>query len=83
MLDSEFAHNFHTHTFRCKHAQGDVDDYCRAALDRGMQTVGFSDHSAMPDDRWLQVRMEYDSLDGYISAINKAKNDYPSLRIFR
>ena len=24
MLDSEFQHNFHTHTFRCKHAKGDV-----------------------------------------------------------
>jgi hypothetical protein len=23
MLDSEFQHNFHTHTFRCKHAKGE------------------------------------------------------------
>ena len=23
--------NHHTHTYRCKHATGDVDDYCRAA----------------------------------------------------
>lgn len=83
MLDSEFVHNFHTHTFRCKHAKGDVEDYCRAALDRGMQTVGFSDHSAMPDDRWLQVRMEYNDLDNYIDAINQAKTDYPSLRILQ
>ena len=31
MRDADFRHNFHTHTYRCKHATGDVDDYCRAA----------------------------------------------------
>ena len=24
--------NYHTHTYRCKHASGDVSDYIRAAL---------------------------------------------------
>ena len=24
MQDSDYKHNFHTHTFRCKHAKGDV-----------------------------------------------------------
>jgi len=37
MLDSEFQHNFHTHTFRCKHAKGDVADYCEMAIARGMK----------------------------------------------
>ena len=49
--DSQHIHNFHTHTYRCKHAAGDVADYCKAAVGFGMKTLGFSDHSALPDDR--------------------------------
>ena len=66
MQDSDFQHNFHTHTFRCKHAKGDVADYCEMAISRGMKTLGISDHSALPDDRWLGGRMNYvaNSCDG-------------------
>ncbi|MEM7017495.1 MAG: histidinol-phosphatase [Pseudomonadota bacterium] len=83
IADSEHLHNFHTHTFRCKHAQGDVDDYCQVASELGMKTLGFSDHSAMPDDRWVQVRMEYAELDDYTAAIDKARVDYPELKILK
>lgn len=37
-------HNFHTHTFRCKHAAGADEDYVQAALENGFDTLGFSDH---------------------------------------
>ena len=81
--DSEHKHNFHTHTFRCKHAKGDVADYCEAALALGMETLGFSDHSALPDDRWLSARMEYAGLDDYVRAMDRARVDYPSLNTLR
>ena len=81
--DSTHKHNFHTHTYRCKHAQGDVDDYCRAAIAGGMETLGFSDHTALPDDRWIQARMHYEELDEYVGAIDKAREDYPDLRILK
>ena len=81
--DSEHKHNFHTHTFRCKHARGDVADYCEAALALGMETLGFSDHSALPDDRWLSLRMDYASLDDYVRAMDRARVDYPSLNILK
>ena len=81
--DSEHKHNFHTHTFRCKHAKGDVADYCEAALALGMETLGFSDHSALPDDRWLSGRMEYAGLDDYVRAMDRARVDYPSLNIVK
>lgn len=79
--DSDFKHNFHTHTFRCKHAKGDVADYCSKALELGMETLGMSDHSAMPDDRWLHVRMEYAQLEDYIGAVDQARLDFPQLDI--
>ena len=81
--DSEHKHNFHTHTFRCKHARGDVADYCEEALALGMETLGFSDHSALPDDRWLSARMEYADLDDYVRAMDRARVDYPSLNIVK
>lgn len=81
MLDSEFKHNFHTHTFRCKHARGETTDYCQHAVDLGMETIGFSDHTALPDNRWISARMDYSELEGYVSAVNRAKLEYPSLRI--
>lgn len=83
MLDSEFQHNFHTHTFRCKHAKGDVADYCEMAIARGMKTLGISDHSALPDDRWLAARMHYVDLPEYTAVIDKAREQYPELRVVK
>ncbi|MDA0789232.1 MAG: histidinol-phosphatase [Proteobacteria bacterium] len=83
MQDHEYQHNFHTHTFRCKHAKGDVADYCEMAVARGMKTLGISDHSAMPDDRWLQARMNYIDLPEYTGAIDRAREEYPSLRVVK
>ncbi len=81
--DAQHLHNFHTHTFRCKHATGDVDDYCQVATRQGMQTLGFSDHAALPDDRWLQARMPYADLDDYVGAIERAQDEYSNLRILK
>ncbi|MYD43405.1 MAG: histidinol-phosphatase [Gammaproteobacteria bacterium] len=81
MQDSEYKHNFHTHTFRCKHAQGDAVDYCEMALKLGMATLGFSDHTPLPDDRWIQARMNYTQLDDYVEAVFRAQLEYPDLRV--
>jgi len=83
MRDNEYLHNFHTHTYRCKHAEGDVDDYCEMAIQLGMKTLGISDHSALPDDRWLAARMKYVDLPEYTMAIDTAQAKYPQLRIVK
>lgn len=79
--DAQFQHNFHTHTFRCKHATGDAADYCAEAEARGMRTLGFSDHTALPDDRWQRERMSYAQLDDYVAAVRAAEAAHPSLRV--
>ena len=81
MLDEEFQHNFHTHTFRCKHAKGETTDYCAYAVEHGMKTLGFSDHTAIPDDRWISVRMAFTELDDYVEAVQDAKQKFPELRV--
>lgn len=73
--------NFHTHTHLCKHASGWVDDYCQAALLQEVSVLGFSDHTPLPDGRWLSVRMEMSDLPLYVSAVQSAKGQYPSLTV--
>ena len=75
--------NCHTHTYRCKHAQGDARDYCAEASTRGLQTLGFSDHAPMPDGRWASVRMDMAELAGYGQAIDAARQEFPGLSILK
>ena len=65
--------NYHTHTYRCKHASGDVSDYVRAARLAGLGELGLSDHVPMPDGRWPENRMEMDQLGGYLAAVETAR----------
>jgi histidinol-phosphatase (PHP family) len=64
--------NYHTHTFRCGHASGDVDDYVVAAHAAGLTELGFSDHVPFPDGLWPESRMTMDEVVGYLAAIKAA-----------
>jgi len=75
--------NHHTHTYRCKHATGDVDDYCRAARRAGLTVLGFSDHAALPDNRWLSVRMAYSERDAYCADLERARETFPGLTLLK
>lgn len=37
--------NYHTHTYRCHHADGADREYVETAVKRGFKVLGFSDHS--------------------------------------
>lgn len=67
--------NYHTHTQRCRHAEGDVEDYVRAALAFGLSELGFSDHAPFPDIDF-GMRMQFDELPWYIDEIQKVKEVY-------
>ena len=75
--------NLHTHTWRCRHATGDVADYCRTARAEGLTVLGISDHTALPDNRWLNVRMSFDQLGDYCRAVDEAQTAFPELVIFK
>lgn len=36
--------NYHTHTYRCGHAQGTEEEYVRAAVEGKVEILGFSEH---------------------------------------
>ncbi len=67
--------SFHTHTYRCLHAYGTENDYVDAAVESGLDVLGFSDHGPFPDKDY-GLRMKYEELDNYIDEINKLKNKY-------
>ncbi len=75
--------SFHTHTFRCKHAEGDVIDYARSARAAGSPVLGISDHAALPDGRWPEARMAFTELDAYDAAIESAQKALPEIRILK
>ena len=63
--------NYHSHTFRCKHATGDAVDYVSVAMNGGAKVYGISDHAPIPDGRFPEVRMSLDELDSYEKAVFK------------
>jgi len=75
--------NLHTHTYRCQHASGDINDYCQVASELGLQSLGFSDHTPLPDNRWPNVRMKLADLADYCHKIDAAKNKFPQLTIYK
>lgn len=73
--------NYHTHTYRCKHAEGDIKDFAKMALIKNVDTLGISDHTPLPDDWRLQERMGKEELPGYMRGIEEARENFPKLRI--
>ena len=40
--------NFHTHTYLCRHASGEPEEYVKTAIKNGLKVLGFSDHVPYP-----------------------------------
>ena len=66
--------NFHTHTYRCNHATGDVRDYVEAAVQAGFDMLGMSDHTPWPNV--VGVGMSVDQLPGYVATIDSLREEY-------
>ena len=52
--------NYHTHTLRCHHAVGAIEDYILAAKEAGALTLGFSEHTpyVFPDGFRRKMRLQ-------------------------
>ena len=76
--------SYHTHTARCKHADGEDREYLDCAVRSGYQVLGFTDHMAWPFSSGFSspVRMEASQLEEYASAILRLKEEYaPRIRV--
>lgn len=73
--------DYHTHTYRCKHAIGRVEDYARFAFENKYKVLGITDHTPLPDNRFLDVRMDISELKDHIIDFHKAQNKFPELKM--
>ena len=69
-------YTFHSHTFRCGHAVGDVFDYVPLAIKNGYKIYGLSDHVFLPGIHEPYTRGDYSLLDEYISVFKQCKEKY-------
>lgn len=75
--------NYHTHTYRCGHADDDMndEDYVKEYIKMGFEKVAFTDHcpEKNENDKRPKIRMEYKQKDEYLNSINKLKEKYSDL----
>ncbi len=70
--------NYHTHTFRCKHAYGYDEDYVKEAIKNEYSTLGFADHTPwVYDSKFVStIRMDVSQFDDYQSSIRLLQDKY-------
>lgn len=70
--------NYHSHTFRCRHADGTQREYIEKAIQAGYRVFGFSDHTPYPFEGGYQstFRMLPQELEGYVRETLDLKNEY-------
>ena len=70
--------NYHTHTPRCRHASGSENEYIEKALSRGLEILGFSDHTPylFPGDYYSTFRMFPEQTEDYFTTIERMKKEY-------
>ena len=72
--------NYHTHTYRCGHAEGNERDYAEQAVKAGLGTLGISDHT--PYDfydigpRNRPMRMMPEELPEYADSLRALAEEY-------
>ena len=83
--------NYHTHTYLCGHAVGDVDDYVNEAIRLGFRELGMSDHAHTPE--YFMTKDEYhhnyleeimsdkDFTDIYLPTVLEAKKNL-NIKVF-
>lgn len=84
-LDEHPLVNYHTHTWRCQHAEGTEEDYVRRAVDAGFAVLGFADHTPWPYASGFVsgMRMRLDQLDGYLATVRGLGEKYADrLRVY-
>ena len=70
--------NYHTHTFRCKHASGTDEMYVQCAIRAGFDNLGFADHTPWPYQSGYTsgIRMDVSQLPDYVTSLRSLKERY-------
>jgi histidinol-phosphatase (PHP family) len=79
-LDLISKFDLHTHHDRCGHATGKIKDYIEAAVTRGLNVIGISDHSpyfsSEDDQPFPKIAMAKSEFPYYVEEVLKLKQVY-------
>lgn len=68
--------NYHSHTYRCGHAQGSDEEYVVAAIENGFKILGVTDHIFLPNISQRGMRGDFSELKGYVVSLEKLREKY-------
>ena len=72
--------DLHTHHYRCGHAEGTIEDYIRAAIDKDLKVIGISDHSpyfaSEHDHPEPEIAMAKSEFPRYVEEVLRLKAKY-------
>ncbi len=71
-------YNFHTHTARCGHAEGEDEAYVLRAISCGVRDMGFSDHMPLrfTDGHESYYRVPIDQVRDYMESLSSLRDKY-------
>jgi histidinol-phosphatase (PHP family) len=76
-----FPADYHMHTPLCRHAVGEPRELAAQAVALGLNEIGFSDHSPMPQDDFDEWRMRASDLEHYAAAVQATRQSFPQLTV--
>lgn len=74
--------NYHTHTYRCGHAEKmDDEEFVKLFVKKGFTKIAFTDHCPEKDliDVRERMRMKYSEKDEYLKSIKNLKEKYKDI----
>ncbi len=71
-------YNYHTHTYLCGHATGEIEDYIKTAIKNGIEYLGFSEHFPIRFENGVQsgYRMKVEDVEYYFSTLYALREKY-------
>lgn len=73
--------DYHIHTTRCGHAQGEMRDYVIRARELSLVEIGFADHLPLLTRQDPTLAMSLSQLPEYIAAVESLKREFPDIAI--
>lgn len=73
---NKITYCYHSHTYRCGHANGRDEDYIKNAIKSGLKDYGVSDHVILPHIIQQGMRGPWTLFNDYLDSIKSLKEKY-------
>jgi histidinol-phosphatase (PHP family) len=75
-LERRARRDLHCHTKYCRHATGEMEEYVRTAIERGLEEIGFLEHVELGIRYTRRTWLDADELDAYWRDAGGLKEKY-------